>query len=489
MTGATEALPDFDLVLFGATGDLAMRKLVPALFALEARDMSQPGARIFAIARSEYSTEGYRDAVETALRRHLPERFDPAIAGRLLARIEYRTVASDSAAAMRSLAAELRPADACERLFYLAVPPGVMVDICDDLAAAGLNRNSRIVLEKPIGHDQASCRATNDAVGRYFDEDQIFRIDHYLGKESVQNLLALRFGNALFETLWNRQSISHVQISVSETVGVEGRAPYYDGVGALRDMVQNHILQVLAAIAMEPPMQLDEGCVRDEKVKVLRSLVPITGGGVSQATVRGQYRGGIINGEPVCGYLEEQGVDPASHSETYAAIHCEIANWRWAGVPFYLRTGKRMAQRLAEIVIFFRPVAHDIFGTVSELPFPNRLVIRLNPDDSLDLNMLAKIPGERIRLAPITLNLSFEQAFRQRTADAYERLLMDLINNRLMLFVRRDEIEQAWAWIDPIEQGWAESTAPPRGYNAGTWGPQAASALVARGGHSWSEEL
>jgi glucose-6-phosphate 1-dehydrogenase len=321
-----------------------------------------------------------------------------------------------------------------------------------------------------------------------FQEQQIYRIDHYLGKEAVQNLMALRFGNMLFEPLWRRGRIRHVQITVAEQLGVEGRGQFYDQTGATRDMVQNHLLQLLCILAMEPPASSDPDAVRDEKLKVLRALRPLHGRDVLAKTVRGQYKAGAVNGSPVVGYLQEQGVPPESMTETFVAIKAEIDTWRWAGVPFYLRTGKRLQERLSEIVVTFEDVPHSIFESHSGTQTPNRLVIRLQPNESITLSILAKNPGEGMRLKPVDLGLDLVQSFKTRQMDAYERLLMDVVNGKLTLFMRRDELAAAWRWIDPIREGWEQHDEKPKSYIAGTWGPAASSALIGRDGFAWHDE-
>jgi glucose-6-phosphate 1-dehydrogenase len=375
-------------------------------------------------------------------------------------------------------------------VFNLPCAPRLFGPICARAAANGLvDPTSRVVLEKPIGHDLASARAINDEVGAVFTEEQIFRIDHYLGKETVQNLLVLRFANALLEPLWNAAHIDHVQISVAESIGVGGRADYYDGSGALRDMVQNHLLQLLCLVAMEPPAALDREAVRDEKLKVLQSLRPLTGATALRKTVRGQYGAGLVDGGPVPSYLTE--LDRPSHTETFVALKAEVANWRWSGVRFYLRSGKRLATHASEIVVQFRQVPHSVFpGVDDELITPNRLVLRLQPDEGVRLHLVTKQPGPGgIRLHPAELNLSFAETFKSRLPDAYERLLMDVVQGRPSLFMRRDEVETAWAWIEPILHAWDEHGHAPKTYPAGTAGPPAATALIERDGRTWHEEI
>ena len=359
---------------------------------------------------------------------------------------------------------------------------------CERLGAHGLvTEHSRVVVEKPIGKSLDSAREVNAGIGQVFPEERVYRIDHYLGKETVQNLMALRFANALFEPLWNSSHVDHVQITVSETVGLESRAGYYDTAGALRDMVQNHMLQLLCLVAMETPRSLAADAVRDEKLKVLQSLVPVTPATLTERTVRGQYRAGASAGGAVKGYLDELG-RPDSHTETFVALKAEIANWRWAGVPFYLRTGKRLSTRVSEIVIAFRPIPHSVFNADAGPIVANRLVIRLQPDEGVKLWLMVKDPGPGgMRLQHVPLDMSFANTFRMRQADAYERLLMDVVRGNQTLFMRRDEVEAAWMWIDPILQAWEASKEAPKPYTSGTWGPSASIALIERDGRTWNE--
>jgi glucose-6-phosphate 1-dehydrogenase len=391
------------------------------------------------------------------------------------------TVASD----FQRLTKALAEREGVVRVVFLSMAPSLFTAACSNLAAAKLvTPLTRVVLEKPLGHDRESAAAINDLVGSIFAEKQIYRIDHYLGKEAVQNLIALRFGNTLFEPLWRRGRICHVQITVAEQVGAEGRGEFYDHTGALRDMVQSHLLQLLSIIAMEPPVSGDADAVRNEKLKVLHALRPIKGADVELKTVRGQYKAGVTNGQPVPGYLQEPGVPPDSRTETFVALKVEIDTWRWAGVPFFLRTGKRLQDQLAEIVVTFDEVPHSIFEE-GRVPRQNQLVIQLQPDESITLSIVAKAPGEVMRLKPVNLSLHFTDTFKERSLDAYERLITDVVKGNLTLFMRGDELDAAWAWIDPIREGWNQSEEPPRQYVAGTWGPAASSALVSRDGFTW----
>ncbi len=373
-------------------------------------------------------------------------------------------------------------------VFYLATGPALFAPICERLGRFGLaGGQARLVVEKPLGRDLASARAVNNEIGQVFPEDRVYRIDHYLGKEAVQNLMALRFANGLFEPLWNAAHIDHVQITVAESLGVEGRAGYYDTAGALRDMVQNHILQLLCLVAMEPPAQLDADAVRDEKLKVLRALKPLGDALSASNVVRGQYRAGASAGGAVPGYLQELDA-PASNTETFVAMKAEIENWRWAGVPFYLRTGKRLAERVSEIVVTLRPVPHSVFDASAGPIMANRLVIRLQPDEGVQLWLMVKDPGPGgMRLRNLPLDMSFASAFGARNPDAYERLVLDVVRGNQTLFMRRDEVEAAWSWIEPLLDAWGQSADAPKPYTAGTWGPSAAIALIERDGRTWAD--
>jgi glucose-6-phosphate 1-dehydrogenase len=485
----------FDLVLFGGTGDLAWRKLMPALFQAFRHGSLPEAGRIIGVARDDLSDEQYRALIRSRFneveldKRPRPEEFE-----RFSALLHFVRADLSQPADYQRLAACLRQRQSDTVVMYLATAPSLFTVICEQLAASGLNTaNTRIVLEKPLGHDLDSNRAINATVRRVLSERQIFRIDHYLGKPSVQNLFALRFGNALFEPLWRRETIANIQITIAEDFGVEQRGAFYDSTGALRDMVQNHALQLLCALAMEPPINAHADAIRDEKLKVLRSLEPWTAQAIGRHVVRGQYMAGHLDGKLVPGYRDEPGVDPHSTTETFVALRAEIASWRWAGVPFYIRTGKRLAARDARIVVNFRPAPHAIFH--SPAGAANRLVIRLQPHDGLELHLLAQgqenrqpSAGAAQSLTPVHLDLDFDKRFGSERVGAYERLLLDVIDGRLNLFVRSDEQEEAWRWVEPIMQHWRADTWGPRPYAAGTWGPSAASAMIARDGHCWSEE-
>lgn len=479
------------IVIFGATGDLARRMLFPSLYFLDADGLLPADLRIIAAARSPLRDSDFRAEIETAVKARAEAPLDPDVWKRFASRLRYCGGDAGKPETYGCLAGLLEGAE--ERVFYLSTSPALYGAIVRGLAEASLaGRESRIIVEKPIGRDRASCDAINNELAAHFAENRIFRIDHYLGKEAVQNLIALRFANTLFEPLWDKVSIDHVQITVAETVGVEGRFAYYDEYGALRDMVQNHLLQLLCLVAMEPPADLDPESVRNEKVKVLRSLKAITGADIARRTVRGQYKRGVSEGESVPGYTEEAGAKP-SDTETFVALCAQVDNWRWAGVPFYLRTGKRMPSRSSQIVIQFRPVPHSIFGANNLMA--NRLTIRLQPEEEISLLLMNKTPtlaqgGARggFELKPLSLNLSLDDAFsKQRRRIAYERLLLEALQNNSTLFVRRDESEAAWTWVDGVLDGWAQQGIAPAPYAAGTWGPSGAFALTERNGHTWFE--
>ena len=487
------------LVLFGATGDLAKRMLWPSLYALDCDGLLPKQFQLIGAATSRLSLPDFiskvKDSIQTSANKDL---YSDAAFEAFVKRIDYVPVDIKAAGGLEPLRAALvsaKPLTAAGGIiFYLSTGPQLFGPICLALRALGIvDKLSRIVVEKPIGTNTESARVTNDAIGAAFDESQVFRIDHYLGKEAVQNLLALRFANSIFEPLWNANAIEQVQITVAETVGVDGRWPFYDGTGALRDMVQSHLLQLLCLVAMEPPAHYTPSAVRNEKVKVLWSLKPITGADVITHTVRGQYAAGFSGDKAVVGYHDEAGAAPVanttSDTETFVAIRAEIDNWRWAGVPFYLRTGKRLQGRMSEIVIQFKPAPHNIFADVGAALAPNTLLIKLQPDEKITLTLMHKRPGvNQTQLGEVGLNLSVGEAFGQgRRRIAYERMLLDVLRDNSALFVRRDEVEASWKWIDGIIEGWRATGHQCKPYSAGSWGPTAAIALTERRGHSWHE--
>ncbi len=472
------------LLLFGATGDLSQRMLLPSLYALDADGLIDPELRIIGTARSDFTDQAFRNFAREALEKFLPPERRGSFAT-FLNRLSYQPLDATQSEGFADLAAKVNGVGRGLAIF-LSTAPSLFEPTIAGLQGSGLTgENVRIGLEKPLGTDLESSRHINDAVSHAFPEERIFRIDHYLGKETVQNLLALRFGNILFEPLWNAAHIEHIQITVAETVGLEGRVGFYDEAGALRDMVQNHMLQLLALVAMEPPVSYDATPVRDEKVKVLRSLRLVA----PEETVIGQYNAGAISGHAVPGYVDE--LEKGSNTETFVAIKAHIDNWRWKGVPFYLRTGKRLPRRTTEIVVQFRPVPHSIFAKRGARTEPNRLVIGIQPSENITLSLMAKVPGldrDGIRLRTVPLDIAMDDAFAGPTRRiAYERLLLDLIEGDQTLFVRRDEVEAQWTWVDAIRASWAEQGLTPKTYTAGSWGPSAAIALAERGGVTWHE--
>jgi glucose-6-phosphate 1-dehydrogenase len=479
-----------DLIIFGGTGDLSTRKLLPSLFQLHRHGLADRLHRIVATGRSEKDTEIFRHEAYENLKKFLPAGdWDDAIWDEFHTRLHYCKVGADNPADYLNLSALLDEQEAPSRLFYLATLPSLYGAICHQLQDAGvINGNSRVVLEKPLGHDLASCQAINEQVAEVFPEKAIFRIDHYLGKETVQNLLAIRFGNPLFHPLWQNTFVDNVQITVAEEIGVEGRGSYYAQIGALRDMVQNHLLQVLTIVAMEPPASLRPADIRDEKMKVLRSLDSITAANVKETTVRGRYAAGAVNGQAVDGFLDDAEYQDADSTETFVALKATISNWRWAGVPFYLRTGKRLSRRYSEIVIEFKRQPFSLFANdPNELT--NKLVIRLQPEETITLHTLNKKPGlaNKLRLKPVELHLTDDSDEKAISHDAYERLLLDAIHGDQTLFMRRDEVEAAWRWTDSIIEGWEETGMGIKSYNSGTMGPGAATALMAVDGRNWYE--
>lgn len=478
-----------DIVVFGGTGDLAMRKLLPALFYLHRDRHLHPDTRILSLARGRHDTAGYRKQVRRHVSQYVARSdFDESTWAEFAERLDYLTLDVSQRVEFARLAKKLGDHPGRVRVFYLATLPNLFASTALHLASAGLaDAEARIVLEKPLGESLDTAQQINDRISSVFDESRVFRIDHFLGKEAVQNLLALRFGNALFEPLWGNGHVEHVQISVLETVGVENRGAYYDRAGAMRDMLQNHLLQLLCLVGMEAPVRFEPEAVRNEKLKILEALRPMTGMDVQDQTVRGQYSKGKRAGETLPAYYFEKSVDHDSNTETFVALKAEIENWRWTGVPFYLRTGKSLAQRKSEIVIQFKSVPHRLFPG-NDSPVGNRLVISLQPDESIRLSLMAKSPGRGMALQEVDLDLHFDEAFKRRRWDAYERLLLDVIQGDATLFMRRDEIEAAWRWVDPIIRGWREVYRSPKRYAAGSWGPEAADSLLERHGHVWFDE-
>ena len=482
------------MVLFGATGDLAKRMLWPSLYALDRDGLLPKQFQLVGAATSVLSDDAFIAKVKESIQNSANAKlFDDAGFATFAKRIRYVAVNVQASGGLEPIKQALLPGEGGV-MYYLSTGPQLFGPICLALRDAGLvDKLSRIIVEKPIGTDTETARQVHEAIGAAFEENQVFRIDHYLGKEAVQNLLALRFANAIFEPLWNANAIEQVQITVAEAVGVEGRWPFYDATGALRDMVQSHMLQLLCLVAMEPPASFTPSAVRNEKVKVLWSLRPITGANVATHTVRGQYTSGFSGGEAAVGYLEEAGAGfgngASSDTESFIALHVGVDNWRWAGVPFYLRTGKRLQNRSSEIMIQFKSAPYNIFAGIGATLAPNTLLIKLQPEEMITLTLMHKKPGMNdVSLAQVPLNLSVGDAFGQtRRRIAYERMLLDVLKNNSALFVRRDEVEAAWQWIDGIIDGWRTTGQKVKPYTAGSWGPSAAIAMTERNGHSWHE--
>jgi glucose-6-phosphate 1-dehydrogenase len=482
----TDSKPASTLILLGATGDLSQRMLLPSLFALFAEQLLPQDFRLVGAARRAMSDEEFRSFAQEAVGKHLPR--DRQNAQRLavfLTRLHYHNADLDDPSCFGPVRDMLGDVAAQHIGVFLSIAPTLFVKAVAALKQAGLaGANVRVALEKPLGEDLASSRVINDTIASLFPEERTFRIDHYLGKETVQNLLVLRFGNILFENLWNARYIDHVQITVAETVGLEGRSAYFDAAGTLRDMVQNHMLQLLALVAMEPPGQFDAGTVRDEKVKVLKALRPLTAATAKSHSVLGQYGKGAIGNARVGSYEEDLG--KPSGTETFVAIKAHIDNWRWQGVPFYLRTGKRLAARKTEVAIQFKPVPHSMFARKGGRLEANKLRLRLQPEEDVRLSVMAKVPGldrEGIQLEDVALDLSLANAFGgHRRRIAYERLLLDFMEGDPTLFVRRDEVEAQWAWIDTVRAGWVAAGMKPESYPAGGWGPDSDFGLMEQNG-------
>jgi glucose-6-phosphate 1-dehydrogenase len=479
-----------DITIFGGHGDLAFRKLMPALYHLSSDGYLDEKSRIITATRDPMDLEEHCSLVRSKLQEFLSDNaFDEEKFNRFQTQLHVVIIDFGKDESYSGLKDLLDMDPQRDRVNYLSTAPDFFGPICKSLSQWELiSPQSRVVLEKPIGRDLQSSRVINVEVLKYFEESQIYRIDHYLGKDTVQNIMALRFSNRFFMPLWDASNIDHVQITVAESVGVEGRWGYYDDYGAMRDMVQNHLMQLLCLVAMEPPCSLDADSVRDEKVKVLRSLRMMTPADIEQKTVRAQYAHGSSNGEPVPGYLEGDGMEEST-TETFAALRVDIDNWRWNGVPFYLRSGKRMRQRNSEIVIHFKTIPHSIFANQGKCISENKLVISLQPKESINLQLMNKVPGlsEQMKLQKVELELNTPLNMEHKP-DAYERLLLDVIRANPTLFMRLDEVEAAWKWADVILEGWAENSVPMKSYSAGTDGPSAAVQLIARDGRSWHDE-
>ena len=477
-----------DLIIFGATGDLSARKLFPALFQLDAAGLLPDDLRIIAVARQEQTTEGFHQELLARIGGAKRQRISDTAWQQFAQRLTYLSADFSAPSAFKGLQASL--SESRTSLFYLATPPSLFATICEQLSADGcLTGSCRIVLEKPIGESLDTSREVNETLAQFFDEQDIYRIDHYLGKETVQNLLVLRFANRFINSQWDQSCIDHIQITVAEKVGIEGRWAYYDGVGQLRDMVQNHLMQLLCLVAMEPPNSLEAESIRDEKVKIVKALRPIDASSVKDHVVRGQYSQGVIDGESVPGYFDEEGCEAqGSDTETFVAIKAHVDNWRWSGVPFYLRTGKRMPDKVTEIIIQYKALPHHIFGE-GESAEPNRLIIRLQPNEGIEMTMVSKRQSLRDKLSLQTHTLNFD--FREdgdidRIPDAYERLFLDAINGDPSLFVGREEIEESWRWCDQLISACEECDVKVNAYQAGSWGPSKSELLIDRDGRSWN---
>jgi glucose-6-phosphate 1-dehydrogenase len=483
---------DCDILIIGGDGDLAKRKLYPALYHLEQTGCLSDSLRIVALARKNYDGSDWVANVRQWFDDFQDQSLDEKLWSKFARRLHYVSGDATGEKDLQKARNEFFLNKSRDLVVYLATPPSIFAPVCQSLWAVGLARAStRIVVEKPLGEDHSSFLSINKSLTSIFLEEQVYRIDHYMGKETVQNLLAMRFANALFEPLWNSNYIDHVQITLAETIGIENRWQFYDDAGAMRDMVQNHLLQLLCLVAMEPPTKMNPQSIQDEKVKVLRALKPMSNAEIKSNTVRGQYQGGAVHGQAVPGYLEEEDANLESETETFVAVKAEINNWRWTGIPFYLRTGKRMPRKMSEIVIQFKEVPHHIFGESADNTKANKLVIRLQPDEGIELLLMNKIPGldEPQNLAPVSLNLSLSDAFTgQRVPDAYERLLFDVMRSNSSLFMRADQLEAAWQWVDEIIKAWSQSNSKPVGYPAGSWGPSASVAMIARDGRQWDDE-
>jgi glucose-6-phosphate 1-dehydrogenase len=495
---STRAVPQpCVVVIFGATGDLTHRKLVPALYNLAADGELPPALAVVGVARRPKTNEEFRRELEEATRQFSRQPVRDEIWKSFGQSISYHQTEFGDVAGFKTLSEVLQKIDKehgtrGNRLFYLAVGPDQFEPILKHLKTVGLNRATegswaRVIVEKPFGSDLASARELNRVVNNAFAEEQTYRIDHFLGKETAQNILVLRFANAIFEPLWNTRYIDHLQITAAETLGVEGRAGYYEGAGALRDMVQNHLLQLLCLIGMEPPVDLNADSIRNEKVKVVRSLRRISGPEVAINVIRGQYAAGAISGKPVVGYREEKNVDPKSMTDTFVALRINIDDWRWADVPVYLRVGKRLPKSGTEISVHFKRAPAVLFNKESVALDQNVLVVRIQPDEGISLRMQAKIPGTSLRVEPVKMDFHYGTSFGKASPEAYERLLLDAMSGDPTLFARRDEVEEAWTFIDPIEEAWhaAKNLPPLYFYPAGSWGPEEADALLARDGHTW----
>ncbi|CAL4322485.1 Glucose-6-phosphate 1-dehydrogenase [Buchnera aphidicola (Eriosoma grossulariae)] len=479
-----------DLIIFGAKGDLAKRKLIPSLYQLEKANKLNQDTRIIGVGRADWDKQYYKYIVRKALENFMTEKIEESLWNRLHNRLDFCNLDVNETKNFLKLKNLL---DQKKRITinYFAVPPSIYGAICNGLASAKLNLPpARIVIEKPLGTSLKTSQEINNQIGKYFSESQIFRIDHYLGKETILNLLSLRFANPIFYKNWNNQTIDHIQITVAEEIGIEGRWDYFDKTGQMRDMVQNHLLQILSIIAMCPPNNLNADSIRDEKVKVLKSLRLIDETNIQKNTVRGQYTFGSINGIYVPAYINEEGAETNSNTETFVAIRVDIDNWRWSGVPFYLRTGKRLPQKYSEISIFFKNISMNLFKESMPILPQNKLIIRLQPNEGIDIHILNKIPelSSTNNLTNTKLSFNYVENFKKNCLiDAYERLLLESMRGVQSLFVRRDEVEEAWKWVDSIIHAWDQKQTQPELYQAGTWGPISSNKMIEKDKRNWNE--
>lgn len=479
---------EFELIFFGGLGDLTLRKLLPALYFLEFDGRLGEGS-IYLVTRRTYKVKAFVEFIKSQISQHIDENFwNDEVWSRLAKKTKCLTIDVNTPTDFEKLKKELQPS-CLNRVYYCATGSNLYAQISEQLHCYQLiHEHSKIVLEKPIGHDYESAKEITSTVSKYFTESQIYRIDHYLGKETVQNLMVLRFANSLIESQWNQRYIDHIQISISETIGVEKRAEFYDEVGALRDMIQNHLLQLLCITAMEPPAQVDADSVRNEKVKILKALKPIQAEALDQNVIRGQYAEGVVDSKKVEAYNNEPGVKPHSQTETFVALKVEIDNWRWAGVPFYLRTGKRLASRACEIMVQFKEVPHSIFPSSSSHSLANKIFFRLQPDDGVRLVMYEKRTGPAMNVRSVNLSLNSSQGKQKRVPEAYERLLFDVLDSNATLFLRDDELMHAWKWVDPILKHWESKDSEPDSYTAGSWGPSSSTMMLAKDARVWEEQ-
>jgi glucose-6-phosphate 1-dehydrogenase len=487
-------VPECSLVIFGANGDLTKRKLMPALYRLAYDRRLSAGFAVIGVSRTALSHEQFRDRMKESVQRYSEDtRFDEDVWATFAQGLFYLAGDIDDAQTYQRLASAAGQIEHTRKtggnvLFYLSTQPSQYAPIALGLGAAGLGQGSgwrRLVVEKPFGHDLASARELSDKLHQVFAESGVYRIDHYLGKETVQNILAFRFGNGIFEPLWNRRYVNHVQITAAESIGVEGRGAYYQEAGALGDMIQNHLLQVMATIAMEPSSTFQSTAVRDERAKLLRSIRAMKPGEILVNSVAGQYGPARLGGEDVPGFRQEAGVDALSQTDTYAAVTFFIDNWRWAGIPFYVRTGKRLPKRVTEIAIEFNNAPLAIFGSDSGDGVPNLLILRIQPEEGISLKFLSKRPGNGMKLRPVSMDFNYGSSFGERSPSAYETLLLDAIQGDPTLYTRQDMVEASWAVVEPIQTVWRETKFDFPNYAAGSWGPEAAAAMLARRGHVW----